>query len=159
MLIPWLTTNLIQPFKSIQQDELDDHDCSEDSLSNDEVAYIKEYEWKQSKAPLSTDHDFCQMQTEYQPSQKTWRNYHRENNLQSDHSQNQRESEQHLANNHSEYHSQYLQMEPDSHPSVLNPSYQQRVHRRDRPSPSIFTRDTVSNRMPIGSLKRARSLH
>jgi len=68
------------------------------------------------------------------------RNNHRENKLQSDHSQNQRESEQQLANNHSEYRSQSLQ-EPDSHPSVLNPSYQQRVHRRDRPirkSSAIF---------------------
>ena len=58
-----------------------------------------------------------------------------ENHLGSDRSHRQREIEPPFARNRSEYHSQSFEMESDSRPSVLNPSYQQRVHHRVRPSP------------------------
>ena len=58
-----------------------------------------------------------------------------ENHLGSDQSHRRREIEPPFARNRSEYRSQSFEMESDSRPSVLNPSYQQRVHHRVRPSP------------------------
>jgi len=58
-----------------------------------------------------------------------------ENHLGSDRSHRQSEIEQSFARNRSKYRSQSFEMESDSRPSVLNPSYQQSVHHRVRPSP------------------------
>ena len=62
-------------------------------------------------------------------------NDHWENHLGSDRSHRQREIEEPFARNRSKYRSQSFEMESDSCPSVLNPSYQQSVHHRVRPSP------------------------
>jgi len=58
-----------------------------------------------------------------------------ENHLGSDRSHRRREIKPPFAHNRSEYRSQSSEMESDSHPYVLNKSYQQRVLHRDRPSP------------------------